>query len=1083
MSRTLGASTLVFFASACSGPSEQPGNLRPSASAPVTQDASGGDADLTAFDAGLPPPPTCTKRTCADEGANCGPVADGCGGLTESCGTCAAGTVCGGGGIASRCGTTIGDGGGCIPRTCEKAGANCGPIGDGCGGVIDCGKCSGDRTCGGGGTPSVCGVSYVPPDGGALGDGGTCVKRTCAEQGANCGPVGDGCGGTVECGTCTNPGEICGGTTPSVCGSPFGDSAGCTPRTCADVGANCGPIGDGCGGLLECGTCSAPNICGGGGKPSVCGNAYGSCTPKTCADYPGATCGQLADGCGGLTASCGTCASPTICGGGGTPNVCGNSFGACKPQTCADLGANCGLIGDGCGGTASCGTCTAPDICGGAGVPSKCGGSGGVVPGCTDPLCAKIPICTTGETTIEGTVYAPNGVQPLYNAVVYIPKGTVAPFGDVISCDRCDTPRPALASAVTGPDGRFKLTGALPAGPNIPLVIELGRWRRYVTIPNVSACVSNPEPATLTRMPRRQAEGHALDNIPRMAMTTGNVDAMECVLRKMGLEDSVFANPTFADASKRIHFYRDNGAAFSASTPSWTALADDPTAMRKYDAIIYACRGSEGTARSSARKDALRAYANEGGRVFATHYSYMWLFDNDNWATSASWVRDGGPATSSNTVPLVSDVNTSFPKGLAFSQWLSLVGALSSTTPPRVDILASRKDVTAALSPALPWITSDSPKTAQHMTFNTPFKGATSSLCGRVLFSDFHVTNASTDGKTFPAECAGGDLTAQEKVLEFMLFDLASCVNGDNLPPPPPPTCTPKTCADAGAKCGQVANGCGGLTPSCGTCPAGETCGGGGKPGVCGGPTCTPVTCVALGYECGLAGDGCGGSLSCGVCTVPGETCGSGGVPGKCGGPKCTPQTCASTSTMCGWIGDGCGGKSYCGDCVAPDICGGGGVAGKCGSPKCTPRTCAATSTTCGWIGDGCGGKTFCGDCLTAGETCGGSGLAGVCGKPGTTPCKPRTCVELGLACGPGGDGCGNLIDCGVCVAPETCGGSGVAGVCGAPKCTPTTCVALGFACGLAADGCGGSLDCGTCVAPSTCGGDGVAHQCSVLPR
>ncbi|MGZ3473515.1 MAG: tryptophan synthase alpha chain, partial [Polyangiales bacterium] len=80
---------------------------------------------------------------------------------------------------------------------------------------------------------------------------------------------------------------------------------------------------------------------------------------------------------------------------------------------------------------------------------------------------------------------------------------------------------------------------------------------------------------------------------------------------------------------------------------------------------------------------------------------------------------------------------------------------------------------------------------------------------------------------------------------------------------------------------------------------------------------------------------------------------------------------------------------------------------------------------------------------------------------------------------GPAGDGCGNIIDCGTCVAPETCGGGGVAGECGKPACTPTTCATLGYNCGLAADGCGGILDCGTCIAPSVCGGDGIANHCS----
>jgi hypothetical protein len=95
--------------------------------------------------------------------------------------------------------------------------------------------------------------------------------------------------------------------------------AGCTPRTCASAGANCGSLSDGCGGTLDCGTCTAPETCGGGGSANVCGT--GACTPRTCASV-GANCGTLSDGCGG-TLDCGTCTAPKTCGGGGKANVCG----------------------------------------------------------------------------------------------------------------------------------------------------------------------------------------------------------------------------------------------------------------------------------------------------------------------------------------------------------------------------------------------------------------------------------------------------------------------------------------------------------------------------------------------------------------------------------------------------------------------------------------------------------------------------------------------------------------------------------------------------------------------------------------
>ena len=62
--------------------------------------------------------------------------------------------------------------------------------------------------------------------------------------------VADGCGNLLQCGTCSIVGESCGGGgTASVCGAPT-----CTPKTAADCGSNnCGFIADGCGGTVACG--------------------------------------------------------------------------------------------------------------------------------------------------------------------------------------------------------------------------------------------------------------------------------------------------------------------------------------------------------------------------------------------------------------------------------------------------------------------------------------------------------------------------------------------------------------------------------------------------------------------------------------------------------------------------------------------------------------------------------------------------------------------------------------------------------------------------------------------------------------
>jgi hypothetical protein len=98
----------------------------------------------------------------------------------------------------------------------------------------------------------------------------------------------------------------------------------CTPASCASLNANCGVQSDGCGNMLpSCGTCTAPETCGGGGQPNRCGASDGgTCVPATCASL-NVNCGNFADGCGGTTGNCGSCTAPQTCGGGGVAGVCG----------------------------------------------------------------------------------------------------------------------------------------------------------------------------------------------------------------------------------------------------------------------------------------------------------------------------------------------------------------------------------------------------------------------------------------------------------------------------------------------------------------------------------------------------------------------------------------------------------------------------------------------------------------------------------------------------------------------------------------------------------------------------------------
>ncbi len=780
---------------------------------------------------------SCQRLTSCSTGTSfnyCGDIGDGCGG-TLSCGAdCAAGQVC-----DSTTGLCQG-GAGCVPATCSNGTPfnYCGDIGDGCGGTLSCGAdCA---------TGQVCDAGSSQCKGDA-----SCVAATCANGTPfnYCGDIGDGCGGTLSCGGSCGANQVCG--SDGVCTG----GASCTPATCSNGTPfnYCGNIGDGCGGTLACGQdCAADQTCGASG---LCvGGA--SCAPITCSNSAGGYtyCGLIGDGCGASLDCTGSCAEGWSC----SANICVGGQSCARRTTCTttDGYSYCGKIGDGCGGVLDCGTscgkgqvCDAdtglcvgdascvPLTCSAANGGSYCGGTIGDGCGksitcnqacptgttCQNNVCAcaaglicQVASCTTGSTTITGTVYDPAGANPVYNVMVYIPNTQLDPITHGPTCDQCGSlSGKPITAALTGADGSFTLTNA-PSGSSIPLVMQIGKWRREIEIPSVPACQTTAVPASLTHLPKNQQDGVAgTVSLPHMALAAGQVDRLQCLLLRMGVDAAEFTNPggggaismyqESSDPGKCVGF--DGSAAIypDATTTLWDSQAD----LNQYDMVVLNCGGNVTAADPTvdntyiSHPDAvnrMKAFVDAGGRVFAEHYQWSWIRAFTGFPAVfgdvATWDSNTGLLGSP---PRDVSIDMSFPKGVALANWLvnvgasTVLGSLSVTS----DIHATALDVINP--PAQRWIYESYQGTHTHyFSFNTPVDVASSSQCGRFVYTGFHVTDTSNDPgdnspgtplyTTFPTCCATGSLTAQEKVLEFMLFDLSSCISDQALSPPPIPT-------------------------------------------------------------------------------------------------------------------------------------------------------------------------------------------------------------------------------------------------------------------------------------------------------
>jgi hypothetical protein len=394
-------------------------------------------------------------------------------------------------------------------------------------------------------------------------------------------------------------------------------------------------------------------------------------------------------------------------------------------------------------------------------------------------------MCNGTSTTISGVVTAPNGHDPVANAFVYVPL-TTNPFPATVACELCNMPvDAAAATATTDATGKFTLdlTG-VAAASSLQLTVNKGRFRRTTTM-TVTACSDNPASAMATALPGKTAMG---DDIPKIAVATGNKDQLDVVLAAMGLDAQTGFDCFEGRASASTAPMSPCGMRGTLSAIE--TLLTNESMLEHYNLVFLSCAPGKFKALSAADQMTIAAnlqtWTQKGGRLFVTDNSYDYIaqafpnavtFMNGNGTVDAANVGYGTSGAGATYTGQINDPT--------MAAWLGVVGAIPAGTSSVMltgylnkwsviqTLPMSTTDlVDATNAQAYPSPTATMPGPAMSYPQTIRFDVAsptTMQACGRAIYTSYHTLPTTTQPD--PTQ-----LAAQERILEYLMLEAGACV-------------------------------------------------------------------------------------------------------------------------------------------------------------------------------------------------------------------------------------------------------------------------------------------------------------------
>lgn len=410
---------------------------------------------------------------------------------------------------------------------------------------------------------------------------------------------------------------------------------------------------------------------------------------------------------------------------------------------------------------------------------------GGMATGGDEGGGAVCPPLPPGDTTLTGTVYAPNGEIPVSGALVYLAQDEPAGIPQQVYCSECVELPCGARHTFTEPDGSFSLEADLGSKY---LVVQKGQFMRVSSIDVAGEVMLSTELTTLPGVNDPDAGLY----IPKIALAVGRHDSLQHALGKLGLGD--IYDGTIWPGSQQFDMYL-NGQFFQDVEAEFTDLLQDYEEMSKYHIIFVPCTDDLQEQQFTPEVvENIRRWVEAGGKWYVADWSAEYVEDLFPQYQTFFGEPQAIEQDPYDTVGTVLD-----PELLAWLQALpddlKDINPLNPDAPeplpkmdalPQVELVDNWSGVEAVHPVEVMDANGDLVDVGHHVWVEGPGGGSVPGGihpmsvtgeygCGRVMFTTYHTVQAGFDYV---------GLTPQELILMYLILEIGVCqVPAD--PPPP----------------------------------------------------------------------------------------------------------------------------------------------------------------------------------------------------------------------------------------------------------------------------------------------------------